>query len=319
METLEQPATQPSVWMVMIGYNYIADTLAAFESLQKSDYPNLHYIFVDNGSSDDSQQVVFDQVPDTDIIWIRDNIGFARSNNLGIKHALDRGADYVFMINNDVEVAPDMVSKLVEAAEASETIGLAVPKIYYFDEPEIIWSAGCRYRKFPPIIKLNTTDGKDDGRYDQLLSVDFITTCAVLIKREVIEKIGLLDPNCFLYWEDYDLSVRVREAGYQLAHVPKAHLWHKVSRTTQKGKPNPGVWKIRGTSKAVFCRSHPQYRAICFPGYPLVASLGFLLSGKSSIISAFCAGLKEGKTGPLKPIPTWTDELGDAGEVMRTV
>ncbi|MFP6904004.1 MAG: glycosyltransferase family 2 protein [Verrucomicrobiota bacterium] len=319
MEPPEQNCAQPSVWMVMVGYNCIEDTLAAFESLQRSTYGNLHPIFVDNGSSDDSYKIVQEKVPNTDIIWIKDNIGFARANNIGIQHAMKRGADYVFMINNDVEAAPDMVTRLVDAAEASDSVGLAVPKIYYYDEPRIIWSAGCRYRKFPPIIKLNDTEGEDDGRFDEMLQVDFITTCAVLIKRSVIEEIGLLDPNCFLYWEDYDLSVRARKAGFTLHHVPGAHLWHKVSRTTQKGKPNPGVWRIRGRSKAVFCRMHPQYRAICFPGYPLLASLGFLLSGKSSIISAFCAGYKEGKTGPLKPLPTWTDELSDSGEVILTV
>ena len=307
----------PSVWVVMIGYNYIDDTLASFDSLKQSTGVDIKYVFVDNGSSDDSHRVVLEKVPEADVIWIKDNVGFARANNVGIAHAMERGADYILMINNDIEAEPDMVRKLVAEAESDRGVGIVVPKIYYHGHRKVIWSAGCRYRKFPPIIKLN--DGEDTGQYNDLRDVEFVTTCCLLIKREVIEKIGLLDPNCFLYWEDYDLSVRVREAGYTMRLVHEALLYHKVSLTTQKGKPNPGVWKIRGRSKAVFCRTHPAYGAICYPGYPLVANLGFLVSGKRSIIAAFNEGYREGKTGVLKPIPKWTDENEDKGEVLRTV
>jgi GT2 family glycosyltransferase len=313
----EAEVSTPVVWVVMIGYNYIDDTLASFDSLKQSTDAEIKYVFIDNGSSDDSHKIVLEKVPEADVIFIKDNVGFARANNVGIAHAMERGADYVLMINNDIEAAPDMVKKLVAAAESEPDIGLTVPKIYYHEHRNVIWSAGCRYRKFPPIIKLN--DGEDTGQFDDVHDVDFVTTCCLLIKREVIEKIGLLDPNCFLYWEDYDLSVRVREAGFKMRLVHDALLYHKVSLTTQKGKPNPGVWKIRGRSKAVFCRTHPQYGAICYPGYPLVANVGFLCSGKASIISSFNEGYREGRTGTLKPIPAWSDENEDKGEVLRTV
>ena len=106
-------ASLPEVWVVMIGYNYIEDTLASFESLKQSGYKNLKYLFVDNGSSDDSHNIVLEKVPEAEVIWIENNVGFARANNVGFAHAMERGADYVLMINNDIDAAPDMVEKLV--------------------------------------------------------------------------------------------------------------------------------------------------------------------------------------------------------------
>ncbi len=104
---------QPSVWSVVLGYNFADDTIESFNSMEQGDYPNLHHVFVDNNSADDSTERVLKEFPAADVIRMDENIGFARGNNVGIAHALKRGADYVLMINNDTEVDPAMVKKLV--------------------------------------------------------------------------------------------------------------------------------------------------------------------------------------------------------------
>jgi hypothetical protein len=310
---------RPSVWAVVLGFNLAEDTVISFQSLLKSDYPNLRLVLVDNASKDDTVERVLKEVPEADIIQMDDNIGFARGNNVGIAHALRRGADYVLMINNDTEVDPGMVSRLVAAAEAEEKVGVAVPKIFYFDEPKSIWSAGCTYRAFPPRIDVNMTEGEDDGRFDGLTDIDFATTCTLLLKREMLLEIGLLDPECFLFWEDYEFSARVRERGYRMRFVPEAHMWHKVSKSTQEKKPNPFIWNVRGRSKAIFCRRHPRYRQVAWPGYPWVASLGFRLKGKGVIAGPFLKGFLDGRRKDLQPIPAWDSDAVERGTVVREV
>jgi GT2 family glycosyltransferase len=161
------------------------------------------------------------------------------------------------------------------------------------------------------------TEGPDDGRYDAAGDLEFATTCCLLLGRGMLERIGLLDPECFLFWEDYELCARARAAGYRVRFVPGARMWHKVSRTTQEKKPNPFIWRTRARSKAVFCRRHPRYRSLCWPGYPYAAALGFLFSHKGCVAPAFLEGFRAGRSGALQPIPAWDEALSDKGRVVR--
>ena len=163
---------------------------------------------------------------------------------------------------------------------------------------------------------MNETNCADDGRFDNIDDLDFATTCCLLIKKEVFEKIGLLNPNCFLFWEDYDFCARVKNAGFKIKFAPKAIVWHKVSKTTQEKKPNPFIWQTRGRSKSIFVREFPEYGLGWF-GYPLFAALGFLLSERRKILVPFLKGWREGKTIELKPIPKFKEDTEDPYDVVR--
>jgi GT2 family glycosyltransferase len=166
------------------------------------------------------------------IINTQDNLGYARGNNIGIREALKRGAEYILLLNDDTVVSPDFLSILLETAEKSKDIGIVGPTIYCFDEPQRIWFAGARFDADSCMIKSLETAHIDNEVSSDFIDSDYITGCALLIKKAVIEKIGLLDERFFLYWEDVDWGLRAKKAGLNNFVVPQSHIWHKVSVST---------------------------------------------------------------------------------------
>jgi len=308
----------PHIWAVVLGYNGIEHTLATLDSLEKVDYPALTVLFVDNGSRDGSMEKVQLEHPGTRLLHIPDNIGFAGGCNAGMGHALQEGADYVLLLNNDIEVAPDMVHLLLEPFNRDPRCGMTIPKIFYHAARNVIWSAGAALTGLPPRLDMLHTTCEDDGRFDHLETLEFATLCAALIKREALETTGLLDPNFFLLWEDYEYCARIRKSGYRISFVPQAHMWHKVSMTIQDKKPSAFTMFNRGRSKALFCRRHPEYRRVCWPGYPIAAALSMLLKGHPDVIAPFWRGLREGHRMPYAPVPSWNSPLPGNARPLHT-
>lgn len=215
------------VAIIILNWNGWSDTMECLTSLNRLDYANFEIILIDNGSRE-RPPLVNAQFLKLSIhqIFNEQNLGFAAGNNQGIGLALERGAEYVLFLNNDTTVEPDFLKKLVAAAEADEKFGILGPVMHYYDQPEEIWFAGGRLNKF-----------KTRGSHyfalppEKLKKVDYITGCCLLISREVIEKIGLLNENYFLYYEDADWCQRARQAGYFCGLVKEAKIYHKQSRS----------------------------------------------------------------------------------------
>ena len=136
-------ATEPLVAVILVAYGGRDDTIECIHSLEKSDYPNFKIILIDNNSPDDTRHVVSREFPDVELIVSEVNLGFAGGNNLGIDKALQIKSDYIFLLNNDTEIAPDGITKLVESAGRYNDLGAIGPKIYYYEDKERIWSALC--------------------------------------------------------------------------------------------------------------------------------------------------------------------------------
>ena len=160
------------------------------------------------------------------------NYGFAEGNNIGIRYALKAlNADYIFLLNNDTVVDKDFLGKMVDIGEADENIGIIGPKIYYYSEPNTIWCIGGKIDwKFARGLHAGTND-VDNGQYNKIEEFDYISGSAFLIKREVIDKIGLMDKKFFLYFEETDLALRASKEGYKSIYAPEAKIWHKVSKS----------------------------------------------------------------------------------------
>jgi len=224
---------EPRVGVVIPIWNHLEDTLECLTSLQVTTYPNVDVLVIDNGSTDGSADVVTAQFPFVALSVLSENQGFARATNVGIRRALERDAQYVLLLNNDTVVAPDMLSALVDAAQALPRGGILTPRIMYYGSDRI-WSIGSCLR---PV----TFDTPDFGRsrrpgfsLETLVPVDVILGCGMLVKRCVFEQIGLLDERFFFYYEDLDFSLRARHAGYELWAVPWARMWHKVSESIKQ-------------------------------------------------------------------------------------
>jgi len=222
--SVEQP---PLVWAVVLNWNRAADTRRCVESLQASEYAALRIAVVDNGSTPDQfaelRRALSD---DVELIRSPTNLGFGAGNNLGIRLAWERGAAYALLCNNDALVDPPMIGRLVRALEADPSIGIAGPIVYYLDEPTRVWLAGYRFHGqfyiVPGGLHL-------EPPLQPVERVDFVSGCGMFLRRAMTRQIGMFSPDFFLYCEDLDLCLRARQAGWQIACVTDAKMWHQVS------------------------------------------------------------------------------------------
>jgi GT2 family glycosyltransferase len=236
---------QKKVYVIVLNWNGKEDTLDCLESLRRTNYDNYKVVLVDNGSEDDSVAAVRAKFPEVEIVETGKNLGFAGGNNVGINHAMKAGADYVFLINNDTTVDPDYLKALVDAAEADPMVGSAGSKILYYNEPERIWFAGGKINWLRNKGEHIGLDELDRGQYDETREVGYLTGCSLLVKREVVEKVGMLSDDYFLYYEDADYSLRIRNAGYKNLYVPASKIYHKVSRSTKPGSASYVYYHVR--------------------------------------------------------------------------
>jgi GT2 family glycosyltransferase len=236
----------PQVAIIILNWNGCKDTLACLASLSRLDYPACEIVVVDNGSTDDSIPAIRATYPQVTLIETGENLGYVGGNNIGLEHARATGADYALLLNNDTEVAPDFLSLLIETAGADPAVGVVGPMIYYFDQPNVIWSAGgfIDWKEGTAwMIGLNEVDRDQFGHLPR--QVDFVTGCALLIKMPLVEQVGMLDPRFFAYFEETEWCVRVTRAGYKIMHIPQARLWHKISADAREASPQVHYYMTR--------------------------------------------------------------------------
>ena len=220
----------PKVFVIILNWNGKEDTLECLESVRKIDYPNFTTLVVDNGSSDGSEEAFRAAFPDIAVLQTGENLGFAEGNNIGIRFAMDKAADYVFILNNDTIVDPHVVSALVDEAERNPKAAILGSKIYFYDRPDIINSAGGAFHHdiFKP-YHIGYGFKEDNKTYSEVNSVEWITGCAILLRILPLREVGLFDPDYFLICEELDLCTRVRKHGYEILFVPASKVWHKIS------------------------------------------------------------------------------------------
>jgi GT2 family glycosyltransferase len=216
--------TQPLVAIIIVNFNGKEDTLRCLESLRQDRYVNKQIIVVDNGSNNDSVVVIREACPEAILIETGKNLGFGGGNNVGIRHAVAAGADYVYLLNNDTTSEPDALSELVKAARENPSFGILAPVMHYMAEPEKIWFGGATLN--PETLKALHDNGSPPKRGDPLREIPWATGCAMLIPAGVISKLGGFDERFFLYSEDVDLSLRAKAAGHRIGLVPAARIFH---------------------------------------------------------------------------------------------
>jgi GT2 family glycosyltransferase len=226
----------PFVFIVIVNWNGLADTLECLESLRHLDYPNFEILLVDNASADNSVETIRDKYPSVRILANSRNLGFTGGNNIGIRHALENGAAYVWLLNNDTIVDPHALSRLVEAAERDRGIGILGSKIYYASEPDVISFAGASIDWNRGTSSHIGRGEVDRGQYDKLSEVERVSGCSMLVKKEVCDKVGLFDEAFFLFVEDVDWCVRAKRSGFRCVFVPSSVVWHKEGSSIRKAE-----------------------------------------------------------------------------------
>ncbi|HET7010799.1 MAG TPA: glycosyltransferase family 2 protein [Anaerolineales bacterium] len=266
----------PRVVAVILNTNRRDDSLACLASLREAGYPNLGILLLDNASSDGSVEAVRAAFPEVEVLDLARNLGYAGNNNLGIRAALERGADWVLVLNEDVVVGTGALARLMENVADDPTVGIAGPMVYHHDEPAVIQSAGGvldgRWRS-----RHRGQNETDHGQYDGPRDVDWISGCALLVRREVVEMVGALDERFFYYWEETEWCLRARRAGWRIVIVPQAKIWHKGVRRTYRPGPHVTYYWTRNWLLTLAKHRAPVWAWLSVGGWILRTSLAWTL------------------------------------------
>ena len=230
------PQSKPLISVVTLNYNQAGVTKEFLESFRAIRYPHYEILVCDMASVEDiSSRINFEEFPNAKLMLSKENLGFAGGNNWGIAQAK---GDFIFIVNNDTEVTPDLLDHLIQPFFDQPNIGVTCPKIKFFDQPEVIQYAG--FNPMNHFTGRTSTIGDrepDKGQFDTPGPTNGAHGCAMLVKRDVITKVGMFPRKFFLYYEEWDWSARILKAGYTIWYTPNAVIYHKESMSVGKNNP----------------------------------------------------------------------------------
>jgi GT2 family glycosyltransferase len=222
------------VAVIILNFKVAEYTVKAVQSVLKSTHKSKEIYVVDNNSGDDIEERL-KKYPEVHFIQSGDNLGFAEGNNIGIRKALKTDADFIFILNPDAVVTKDTIAEILQGMEKYDA-QIANPKIY-FPDSKIFWFAGKVFDKANVLGSHRGVDQEDEGQFDEAIEMDDVTGAALMVERKVFEKIGLLDPKYFMYYEDLDFAWRAKKAGFKIMYLPKALVYHANAKSSGVGSP----------------------------------------------------------------------------------
>ncbi|AHM63626.1 family 2 glycosyl transferase [Flammeovirgaceae bacterium 311] len=241
---------KPLVSIVILSYNQLKVSCEFLDSCRALSYDNYEIIMVDNASAEDPTQLIKTNYPYVRFIRNEQNLGFAGGNNIGIAAAK---GDYIFIVNNDTEVTPDLLDKLLEPFQKDPAIGVVSPKIKYFSNPTLIQYAG--YTAMNPFTGQAVAIGhkqEDQGQHDKSGYTNFAHGAAMMVKKEVIEKVGAMPDIFFLYYEELDWAEQIKRAGFKIYYQAEGEIFHKESVSVGKESPLKAYYHTR--NRVLFMR-----------------------------------------------------------------
>ena len=222
--------------IVVLNWNGAEETIACLESLVPVIIKGYKLLVVDNGSTDGSPEKIRKAFPAVELLCLPVNLGYARGNNAGFRRVQELQAEFVIFLNNDTIVDSGFSAPLVETLRLQPLAGVAVPKIYYWERPDLLWYAGGVVRLSTGLICHVGLRQKDAPEFDRPGSTGYATGCCFAMRCRDFEAVGGFDETFAMYAEDVDLSLRVRALGKSIEYVPSSMVWHKVSASLS-GRP----------------------------------------------------------------------------------
>jgi GT2 family glycosyltransferase len=225
--------TAPSVHIITLNWNGLADTLECLASLGTLSYPNVRVHVVDNSSATDEAAVIAKRFPTANVMRQCENLGFCRGNNVAIERALSEGADFVMLLNNDTLVEPDLLDALLEGSEGLANVGAVSPVILEHPARKRIWFSRSVWE--PARAQFSLSRQEDDDavlQHSAPYTSEFACGCCMMVSAEVLRQIGLLDERYFAFYEEAEWCARMKRGSLQSYVVPSARIYHKVSRST---------------------------------------------------------------------------------------
>jgi len=299
------------VQIIILNWNGYELTKDCLNSLSRLDYQNYKVIVVDNGSTDGSYKKLVSEFPAIEFLAIEANLGFADGNNAAILHTREKYNPQLFLLlNNDTTVEPTFLRKMVDTFSSNPNAGILGNKIYYYEDPQRIWFAGGQFNKFLGDGIHLGIDQLDIGQFNDQKKIDFVTGCCMMISKDVINKIGLLDSSFFAYCEDLDYSLRASKAGYVITYVPDAIIYHKVSSSfktkdkKQFGARSNLAYYLNVRNRLFIYRKHkerikPLYFFIHQVKYVSRYLIGFFITLQFGKVKSVLQGLWDGVSKPM--------------------
>lgn len=269
---MSQAIGAPLVYIIILNYQGYADTIGCLESIARNDYPNYHVLVLDNASPNDSAKRLTEYITNAadarlEFIETGRNGGFAAGNNVGIQHALERGADFVWLLNNDTEIAENALSELVAVALGADDIGITGSSLMEFDRPNDIQALGGAY---------NCLTGRSSyitARHD-LHRLHCIQGASMLFRAAVFRDVGLLSEDYFLYFEEPDMAERIRGRWRQAVAV-NSLVYHKGSASIGDANEFGLYYMFRNSLRFTY-----KYYRLCLPSVALVLLLRIFKPGR---------------------------------------
>ena len=323
---------KPKVHIIVLNWNNWQDTIECLDSIFGLRYDNFQVLAVDNGSTDGSEEKIKEWAkgksvstvrynretaeqgglpekekglaqPSIVLIQTKGNLGYAGGNNVGMRYALNQDdCKYVWLLNNDTIIDRDALTEMVEMAETDEKVGKVGSKLLYHDRPNILQATGgCNIVPWMGNTSTIAADEEDDGRWDEAFEPGYISGASLLVRKEVVERIGLMEDKYFLYWEDADWGVRARRKGYRLLYCPKSKVWHKEGGTSGYLSLKTDYYWIR--NGLYFTKKfYPYYLPLIPFSYLAKYALVRMLKNQPSNLKSYANGITDflrGKTGPV--------------------
>lgn len=299
---------QSAVAIIIINWNSLELTSNCISSLKGIEYANYSIIVVDNASADGSGKALKALFPEIVLIEAPENLGFAGGNNLGFRYAIASAHEYILMLNNDTFVEPDFLRHLIEYMNQHPEVGAIQPRIHFNHDRKILWNGGSYYSK---CIGWSFSKGFAKTPSEETLrikEVDWITGCAFLTRVDILKQTGLLVEKLFMYFEDVDLSFRIKSKGYLLVYHGGAVVYHiagQSNKSKTKGKEgfvNSIVHYLNQRNRIWILKKYtPWY---CIPTTLIFNTLYtgaiiayFLIRNRFSKLKAVLSGVKDGLKG----------------------
>jgi GT2 family glycosyltransferase len=261
--------------------------------LERAGAPLTDVVIVDNESSGEVERLTRARYPGVTVLAQSENLGFATGANIGVRHALARGATAVLLLNNDATLLPNAMQALRENLAASNGVGVFTAKVFLTDTPDHLWAVGGDFTG-RRVVELGAGE-RDTGAYDER-RFDFVYGCAMLMRADALRDVGGFDERYFLYYEDIDLCLRARERGWDVGMAANAHVLHQGSRST-RGEPAMKVYH-HARSRALFFSRHLRAPRLLFAASEaaFIARhvLAYLIARQFANAAAYLRGTADG-------------------------
>ncbi|HEB62822.1 MAG TPA: glycosyltransferase family 2 protein [Bacteroidetes bacterium] len=292
------PSKDPFISIITINYNQLEVTCEMLDSISCLNYPNIEVIVVDNHSSNSPLEYLKNNYPWVKLIASPQNLGFAGGNNLGIKIAK---GDYLYFINNDTELLENSLNPLIELFEQKPSLGVVCPKICYYPAQGVVkdtiqYVGASQVSTLTARNKILGEGEIDKGQYKQAMKTAYAHGAAMLVSREVIDKVGMMPEEFFLYYEELDWSEQIRRAGFEIYVEPRAMIYHKESVSIGNASPFKTFYLTR--NRILFMRrNRSKLQFLLFSIFLFFITIpkniiSFLLKGEFEHIKSFLKAIQ---------------------------